>query len=153
MKTTCIFFFSLLFFMSCSASGSKSDNKSSKSDSEQVPVKEQPQTLPEEVTAEADTVHKIPYYTADIVDYKEYLLKNNKFKDWDKDKKVVILQGVAEKNGTITDLEILRSSGIKELDEEAFRLGTEAKAIPAMDGDRKIIRALVAFAVEFPARR
>jgi TonB family protein len=60
-----------------------------------------------------------------------YFRQNNRFKDWDKnDKKQIFLQGVVEKDGTVTNVRILRSSKIPKLDEEALRLVKSAKYCP-----------------------
>lgn len=72
---------------------------------------------------------------------KEYFRKNNKFKDWDADDpKKVLLEYIVEKNGTASNIEIKKSSGNKELDDEAFRLIKEAVYLPGTNLDGKPIR-------------
>jgi TonB family protein len=102
--------------------------------------------------------------TAELIDV-NYLRNNNKFKDWDKNKKThVTIQGVVEKNGTITNVKILRSSnGLitnsgmvrssedKQLDDEALRLVKSAKYRPATLKNEDV-RSLFTTVVDFPAK-
>ena len=99
------------------------------------------------------TIYDIPAGTADFLDGRSnYLRQNNKFKDWDKNNsKKVYLQGVVEINGTISNVRIIRSSDVKELDDEALRLIKSAKYIPGKDKTGKNIRSKYTVEVPFPA--
>lgn len=56
-------------------------------------------------------------------DYVEYLRKNNKYKDWDKnDPRETQIVFVVEKDGRASNVKVQDSSGIEELDKEAIRL-------------------------------
>lgn len=57
----------------------------------------------------------------------EYFRKNNKYKDWDANNpKEVSLDYIVEKDGTTSNIRIIKSSGEKKLDDEAIRLIKEA---------------------------
>lgn len=72
------------------------------------------------------------YSTATLETWKSYFPAHNKYKDWDpKDPKQTLVGAVIDKQGKPHDLRIIRSSGIKELDEEAVRLIREAPITPA----------------------
>ena len=101
-------------------------------------------------TEEADDDNRI-YYFEDLIEMKEtptikgnpkeYFRKNNKFKDWDaNDPKKVLLEYIVEKNGTASNIEIKKSSGNKELDDEALRLIKEAVYLPGTNLDGEPIR-------------
>ncbi|GHT58765.1 hypothetical protein AGMMS50239_03960 [Bacteroidia bacterium] len=60
--------------------------------------------------------------TAALPDAIYYFIKNNKYKDWDKnDKRRVMITGIVEKDGTITNVSIVSSSKVDKLDKEALR--------------------------------
>lgn len=105
-------------------------------------------------TGEDTTVHKIPYYTAELDDAIEYFRKNNRYKDWPKnDPKTVIIKCIAEKDSTISDIRIFRNgSGSKDLDEEAKRLIRNTKISPAMNEYKKAIRSEFMILVNFPPK-
>lgn len=104
-------------------------------------------------TATNDSVWKIAPYTAKLENAIEYLRANNKYKDWDaKDKKRVVLEGIVEKDSTLTNLKIRRACGVKELDEEALRLIKNKKISPGKDDNLNIIRSEWAIVIPFPAQ-
>ena len=91
--------------------------------------------------------------TAELLDPTNYFRQNNKFKDWDKNNsKLVVLQGVVEKNGTISDVKILRPSNITELDDEALRLIKSAKYAPGKNSNGEDVRSKITIPVQFPAK-
>ncbi|MDR2497338.1 MAG: energy transducer TonB [Tannerellaceae bacterium] len=98
------------------------------------------------------TVYAVPDQTALLPDAIQYFRQNNRFKDWDKnDDKAVLLQGIVEKDGTITGVKIIRSSKTKKLDDEALRLIKTARYLPgAVKG--KTVRSKFSINVHFPAR-
>lgn len=101
--------------------------------------------------AEEDSIWKIPYYTANLEDAINYFRKNNKYKDWDpKNGKRTLLSAVIEKDGTPTSIIIRKTSGIKELDEEAVRLVGNAKISPAKDENQKPLRSEWFISIPFP---
>lgn len=72
---------------------------------------------------------------------KEYFRKNNKYKDWDANNpKQVLLEYIVEKNGTASNVEVKKSSGIKKLDDEALRLIKEAKYLPGTNQKGELVR-------------
>ena len=96
-------------------------------------------------------------YTFDVPpelpDEINYFLKNNKYKDWkETDKTFVALQGIVEKDGTITGVNVRKSSDITVLDEEAARLIKSAKYIPAKYKNKNV-RSKFSILVNFPARK
>jgi TonB family protein len=105
-----------------------------------------------EYTSDDDTtVYNEPDQTAMLPDAVNYFRQNNKFKDWNaNDRKNVVLQGIVEKDGTITNVKILRSSKVKELDDEALRLIKSAKYAPG-EMERKAVRSKFTIGVPFPA--
>jgi len=99
------------------------------------------------------TIYDLPTNTAELVDAITYFRQNNKFKDWDKnDSKLVVLQGVVEKDGTINSVKIMRSSNEKELDDEALRLIKSAKYSPRKNSTGEDVRSKLTIVVEFPAK-
>ena len=98
------------------------------------------------------TIYDATTPTAELIDAITYFRQNNKFKDWDKNNsKVVILQGVVEKNGTISGVRILRPSNVKELDDEALRLIKSAKYTPGKNPEGEDVRSKFTIPVYFPA--
>jgi TonB family protein len=88
--------------------------------------------------------------TAELPDAAAYFIKNNKYKDWDKnDKKRVVIKGIVEKDGTITNVSIASSSKVDKLDQEALRLIKSAKYIPGR-AKGKIVRSKYTNFVFFP---
>ena len=103
--------------------------------------------------SEEDSVHYNPYYTPFLVDFKEYFAKNNRYKNWkEEEKKMVILKGIVEKDGSLSTLNIFRSCGIIELDNEAYRLILEAKIDPGRNAGGEPIRCMCTFAIRFPSQ-
>ena len=99
------------------------------------------------------TIYDLPTNTAELVDAITYFRQNNKFNDRDKnDSKLVVLQGVVEKNGTISDVKILRPSNITELDDEALRLIKSAKYAPGKNSNGEDVRSKITIPVQFPAK-
>jgi len=99
------------------------------------------------------TIYDIPTNTAQLPDDITYFKQNNKYKDWDKNNsKVVILQGIVEKDGTISRVRILRSSNEKKLDEEALRLIKSAQYIPGKNAKGEDVRSKFSILVHFPAK-
>lgn len=90
---------------------------------------------------------------AELPDAISYFLKNNKYKEWkETDKTFVALQGIVEKDGTITGVNVRKSSDITVLDEEAVRLIKSAKYIPAKYKNKNV-RSKFTILVHFPARK
>lgn len=82
-----------------------------------------------------------------------WFVNNNRFKDWDKnDPKTVVARGIVEKNGTLGNAVVIRSSNIRKLDDEALRLAVAAKYIPASIGskDPVAVRSRYTVVVTFP---
>lgn len=102
-------------------------------------TEEQPVKQPRQATATASKTEAtdgedpdLVCYTATLETWKSYFPAHNKYKDWDpKDPKQTLVGAVIDKQGKPHDLRIIRSSGIKELDEEAVRLIREAPITPA----------------------
>ena len=104
------------------------------------------------IAASDTTIYGIPSTTAELIDAITYFRQNNKFKDWDKsNSKVVILQGVVEKEGTISGARILRPANVKELDDEALRLIKSAKYTPGKNAKGEDVRSKFTIPVYFPA--
>lgn len=96
---------------------------------------------------------KILDATAILQDAISYFLKNNKYKDWkETDGKIVAIKGVVEKDGTITNVKILKSSGVDILDAEALRLIKAAKYNPGKYNN-EIVRSTFSIVVLFPAQK
>lgn len=102
-------------------------------------TEEQPAKQPRQTTGTAPKTEAtdgedpdLVYSTATLETWKSYFPAHNKYKDWDpKDPKQTLVGAVIDKQGKPHDLRIIRSSGIKELDEEAVRLIREAPITPA----------------------
>ena len=86
--------------------------------------------------------------TPTLPNAKEYFRNNNKYKDWDiKNKKEVVLRYVVEKNGKASNIQVRKSSGNDNLDNEAVRLieeatflnGTNLEGNPIRCGNNAII--------------
>lgn len=106
-----------------------------------------------EVTLPEDTIiHEIPYYTAELENWKEYFRENNQYKDWSKnDRKTTLIQCIVEKDSITKNVKVLgKGSGNRKLDDEAIRLISEAKVPPAMDGNKKPVRSVFSILVFFP---
>jgi len=73
----------------------------------------------------------------------EYFRTNNRYKDWDaNDRKEVRTKSIVEKNGTTSNVRILKSSGIDSLDQEAIRLITIMTGIdPARNLNKQPVRS------------
>lgn len=105
------------------------------------------------VVIEDTTIYKAPAGTAELQDVISYFRQNNKYKDWDKSNpKKVYLRGIVEKDGTINSVKIIRSSEIKELDDEALRLIKAAKYSSGKNEKGKDVRSVFSIAVNFPAQ-
>ena len=105
------------------------------------------------VVVEDTTIYETPAGTAELQDAITYFRQNNKFKDWDKNNpKKTYIQGIVEKDGTIRDTRIIRSSKIKELDDEAIRLIKSAKYTPGKNKKGEAVRSIFSIAVNFPAK-
>ena len=85
----------------------------------------------------------------------EYFMANNKFKDWDpNNNKAVYLKFVVEKNGETSDIKIVKSCGIEELDNEAVRLIKEARHVPGTNIKGERIRCgNMANIIDFPPKK
>ena len=54
------------------------------------------------------TIYEMPDNTAVLQDGSNYFLTNNKYRDWNEaDRKRVVIQGVVEIDGTITDVKVV----------------------------------------------
>ncbi len=77
----------------------------------------------------------------ELKNHKEYYRKNNRFTDWDKnDQRTATVGYIVEKNGKSSDVKILESSGVQELDDEAVRLIQEAEFTIGLNLESKPIR-------------
>ncbi|PXV58872.1 hypothetical protein CLV62_14219 [Dysgonomonas alginatilytica] len=109
---------------------------------------------PQSTTLDNDTtVYEMPATTAALESAVDYFRANNRYKDWDKkNKKTVLIKGITEKNGSISNVKIFRDgSGIHELDSEAIRLIKQAKLTPARNEKNEIVRSFWMIAIHFPA--
>ena len=105
-------------------------------DTEAIPI--QIKSTKETVTSDSTEQENqdLPYYTATLATWKSYFPAHNKYKDWDsKNAKQVLIGANIDKYGKPHDVKIIKSSGIKELDEEAIRLIQEAPIVPAKNKD------------------
>lgn len=109
-------------------------------------------TLEEKASVVEEPIDTVLWNTPYIKDWKEYYRANNRFKDWDPDKKTMALViGIIEKDGTPRNLRIGRSSGNEKLDQEAIRLIKEAKIEPALNKAKQPVRCSnFGVAVAFP---
>ena len=99
------------------------------------------------------TIYNQPDHTAELQDAINYFLANNKYKDWkDAERKMVYIQGIVEKNGTVTGVKVIKSSQIEDLDKEAVRLIKAAKYSPGKHNN-KYVRSKFAIAVSFPPQK
>jgi len=99
------------------------------------------------------TVYDMPDITAELPDAINYFLTNNKHKDWkETDRKMVVLQGIVEKDGTITGVRVLRSSQVDDLDKEAVRLINVATYKPAKNRNQ-VVRSKLTIVVQFPPQK
>jgi TonB family protein len=70
-----------------------------------------------------------------------YLKANNRYQNWDiNDKRLALVQVIVEKDGTISEALLTRSTGNQELDEEALRLARGAKGRAAIDRRNRPVR-------------
>jgi TonB family protein len=89
--------------------------------------------------------------TATLENAPDYFAKNNKYKDWDKnDPKSVWIKGIVEKDGSITNARVVKSSKIDKLDAEAIRLIKSVKITPGTV-DWKVARTEFYIVVPFPS--
>jgi TonB family protein len=89
--------------------------------------------------------------TAELENATAWLRANNRYNDWGKsDRKLTVLQGIVEKDGSISNVRIFRSSGVKHLDAEALRLVKSAGYKPAMR-QGKPVRSKYSVVIPFPA--
>lgn len=103
-------------------------------------------------TYENDSIWTLPPTTAVLKDAITYFRKNNKYKEWDSsNRKVVILGAITEKDGTLTNLTVIRGD-IEKLNKEAIRLVQEAKIKPAEDYNGNPVRSKWVIAVDFPPK-
>lgn len=105
------------------------------------------------VTQDNDTIiYEVPVVPAALENAVAYFRTNNKYKNWNKDdKKLVILKCIAEKDGSISSVRVLRDgSGNSNLDNEAIRLIKQAKLTPARDAKDVAVRSLWTTVVRFP---
>ena len=100
---------------------------------------------------DVDLISKIPQLENAL----DYFMANNKYKDWDPDnKKEVGLGYVVEKNGKSSDVKIVKSCGVEELDNEALRLIKEAKFSPGINIKGERIRCgNMGIMVYFPPKK
>lgn len=109
--------------------------------------------ISQKITQDNDTIiYEAPMVSAALENAIDYFRTNNKYKNWNKnDEKLVILKCIAEKNGSISNVRILRDgSGNSDLDNEAIRLIKQAKLTPARDAKDVAVRSLWTIAVHFP---
>ena len=103
-----------------------------------------------------DSVYKIPYATASLLNWREYFRKNNKYKDWNsKNHQRVTIGAIIEKDGSTTDVNILKKCDENALNKEAVRLIRDAKANgaqiePAKNEDGNPVRSAWVIFVNFP---
>jgi TonB family protein len=97
-------------------------------------------------------------YPSDLVDdysgWNEYLRAHNQFNDWDSNNpKVVFLRYYIEKNGTSSNIEVTRGSGVEELDNEAILLIRNAPFLPVRTLAGSAVRfGAVVHAIPFPSK-
>ena len=112
----------------------------------------------QQISISTDEVVDIPYATASLMNWKEYFRTNNKYKDWDpKNPQRVMMRAIVEKDGTTTDVTILKKCDEESLNKEAFRLIQDAKANgaqidPAKNADGNPVRSKWTIIVEFPPK-
>ena len=105
-----------------------------------------------------DSLDLPPYSTATLVNWKEYFRTNNNYKNWyPKNPKTVVIVGIVEKDGTITDLKIVKKCDVELLNKEALRLIRDAKANgaqiePARNSNGDYIRSRWTIPVSFPPK-
>lgn len=103
------------------------------------------------VPQEDTTICKNPVTTAMLEDQLDYFRTNNRFKKWDKkDKKVVCVRAIIEKDGSPRQVLVIKSSGNEELDREAIRLIENATITPAKTELQQPLRSLWMIPVYFP---
>ena len=173
MKNSIILFFILsLFFISCNSNNSKqilppeniSDNVITENykTNDSIDSNHSPQNVmivleKEEshtpITTDSDTmIYEMPAVTAALENALDYFRANNRYKDWDKeDKTRVVIRCIAEKDGSISNLRIVESSGNTDLDNEAIRLIKQAKLNPAKNENNEIIRSDFVIGINFPS--
>lgn len=79
--------------------------------------------------------------TPTLPNAKEYFSNNNKYKDWStNDKREIDLEYIVEKNGKASNIEIRKSSGNTDLDNEAIRLIKEVTHLPGTNMKGEPIR-------------
>lgn len=108
---------------------------------------------PQRTTEDNDTtIYEMPVTTAVLENAVDYFRTNNKYKNWNKDdKKLIILKCIAEKDGLVSNIKVLRGgSGNTDLDYEAIRLIKQAKLSPARNEKNEVVRSFWAIAVHFP---
>lgn len=109
---------------------------------------------PQRTTESNDTIiYEVPVVPAALENAVDYFRANNKYKNWNKgDKKLVILKCIAEKDGSISSVRVLRDgSGNSDLDNEAIRLIKQARLSPAKNEKNEVIRSFWTIVVHFPA--
>jgi TonB family protein len=91
---------------------------------------------------------------AALPDAIEWLLKNNRCGDWNsQEKKHVLLEGIVEKDGTITNVKVVKSCKVDRLDREALRLVKSARYTPAKANGGKTVRSRYHIYIPFPPDR
>lgn len=155
MKITFIFLLILLFIIFCGCKDKQKevlDTEVESSIPENMDTLSIGDSLINTDTAIVSDIEKLattPY----LDNPRKYFRENNRYSNWDKqDKKEVILGFVTEKDGTNSYVIIKKTSGIKELDDEAIRLVEQMKYDkPATDLDGKPVRiGNMAICVYFP---
>ena len=92
-----------------------------------------------------------PYSTAALLNAKEYFRTNNKYKDWDpKNPQYVLISAIVEKDGTLTDMKVVKKCNDDLLNKEALRLIREAKIEPAKNSNGDYTRSRWSIVVKFP---
>ena len=103
-----------------------------------------------------DNLDAPPYSTATLLNAKEYFRTNNKYKNWDpKNSKTVLIKAIVEKDGSTTNVKVMKECDEDILNKEAVRLIRDAKANgahidPAKNEDGNPVRSKWAIPVYFP---
>jgi len=109
-------------------------------------------------TTTTNEVVAVPAIPAQLLKAVEYFRANNKFKDWDpKNPQKVYFKAIVEKDGTLTDLTIVKKCDEESLNKEAFRLihdagANGAKIDPGKDANGNPIRSKWMIVVDFPPK-
>lgn len=102
-----------------------------------------------------DIGHGVIKNTPTLDNALEYFMTNNRYKDWDpNDKKEVWVKYIVEKDGTASDVSIMKSCDVEKLDNEALRLIREAHFLHGTNHQNEPIRCGdMAIIVYFPPKK